>query len=430
MPVADRVEPGAATARAVGGASRARLACWCETGLGLSLLLLPSQLALLPRGVAPLTAFAGLCAAGLVGMRPPATLTVLRRPAAIFAALILWGALSATWSIDPARSVLLDLRLLGLSLAAIALAAAADRIAEPRRVALFLLAGIALGIALAGGDLLSAGGLSHIVSVRPFFGSRFNQIAAGLTLLVLPATAVLLRRGRVGLAWIAAVGMTAVVYVLDDTTAKIALAVSLPAAALLYWRRRVLARVAAGLTALAILCAPLTLPRLAGLPAIFATVDAVKASAGHRLAIWSFVGDRIAERPWAGWGLDAARAIPGGTADFRVGQVWLPLHPHDAALQVWLELGAPGAVLLALLVGLLWLYLAEVRWPRIYAAAAGGSLAAATAVGLSGWGIWQEWWIGTQSLALFAILVMARAAIPRGSFEASLNEAPQDDVVL
>ena len=52
----------------------------------------------------------------------------------------------------------------------------------------------------------------------------------------------------------------------------------------------------------------------------------------------------------------------------------MPLHPHNAALQVWLELGAPGAVLFALLVALVWNALARVEWPPLFAAAAGASL--------------------------------------------------------
>jgi len=67
-------------------------------------------------------------------------------------------------------------------------------------------------------------------------------------------------------------------------------------------------------------------------------------------------------------------------------------------------------VLFALLVTLLWLRLGEAPWPRLYAAAAGGSLAAALAIALSGWGVWQEWWLGTLAMAMFAVSVMARAA--------------------
>ncbi|HEV2335921.1 MAG TPA: O-antigen ligase family protein [Stellaceae bacterium] len=372
--------------------------------------MLPSLLALLPHGAAPLAGFAGLCAAGLALVDPPYDFSALRRPAAILCALAVWGGLSATWSIDPWRSLILDLRLAGLFSVALALAAASSRIAAPRRLALFFAAGTALGIVLAICDLAGAGSLSHYVSIRPFMAWRLNQIAAWLALILLPACALLVCRGQRLLALGAAAAMVAMVYALADTTAKLAFGASLPMAALVYFRRGAVCRIAAALAIFAILSAPVTLPRLAHLPSVFATVDAFKGSAGHRLLIWSFTGARIAERPIAGWGLDSARAIPGGKVEIRPGQAALPLHPHDAALQVWLELGFPGAGLFALLVGLLWLRLGEAPWPRLYAAAAGGSLFAATAIALSAWGIWQEWWLGTLALALFATMVMAREA--------------------
>jgi O-antigen ligase len=383
---------------------------WLEAGLNFCALVLPALLTLVPRGTAPLAGLAGLCAAGLVLANPPYRMSRLGHPAALLGALLLWGALSAAWSIDPGRSLVLEMRLAGLFLVALALAAAASRVASPRRLTLFLFAGTAIGIALAWGDLASAGGLSQYVSVRDFGAPRLNPIAAWLAILLLPASALLLCRGRVPLAVVVAGVMPAAVLTLADTTAKAALALSLPVAALLYFRRRAVAHIAAALSIVVILSAPMTLPRLARLPSVFATVDAFKDSAGHRLLIWSFTGDRIAGRPVLGWGLDAARAIPGGKDEIRPGQEWLPLHPHDAALQVWLELGAPGAALFALLVGLLWLRLGEVAWPPLYAAASGGSLAAALVIAFSSWGIWQEWWLGTIGLAMFMTLVMARAA--------------------
>jgi len=393
-----------------GRAAAALLSAGLETGLGVCALLLPPLLALTPRGAAALAAIAGLGAAGLVLMRPPWRDAALRWPASLLVALLLWGALSAAWSIGPGRSLILDARLAGLFAAGLALSMAARRIAAPWRLSVFFLAGTGLAVALALYDLASGGGLSRYVTVRGFAAPRLNQIAAWLAMLAAPGTALLLGRGRRLLALAAGLVMAATVVVLAGTAAKVALALSLAVMALICLRRGAVTRVAAALSIVFILTAPLTLPRLAQLPRVYAAVDAFKESAGHRLLIWSFVGDRIAERPFAGWGLDAARAIPGGKLEIRPGERWLPLHPHNAALQLWLELGAPGAALLALFVGWLWLRLAAVAWPPLYAAAAGGSLAAALAVGDASWGVWQEWWIGTLGLALFAILTMARAA--------------------
>src|SRR5437764_2759206 len=145
--------------------SPARIASWLEAGLDLCALLLPPVLVLVPHGVAPLVGFAGLCAAGLVAATPPYRPDLLRFPAAILTGLLLWGAASATWSIDPGRSLVLEARLAGLFAAGFALAAAADRIAAPQRLAAYLIAGIATGLVLTGYDLLSDGGLSGLVSV-------------------------------------------------------------------------------------------------------------------------------------------------------------------------------------------------------------------------------------------------------------------------
>src|SRR3954451_7430182 len=78
-------------------------AAWCEAGVGLCALLLMPLLATVPHGIAPLAAVSRLCAAGLVAASRPLHLLRLGIPAAILAGLLLWGAVSALWALDPAR---------------------------------------------------------------------------------------------------------------------------------------------------------------------------------------------------------------------------------------------------------------------------------------------------------------------------------------
>jgi O-antigen ligase len=308
---------------------------------------------------------------------------------------------------------MLDMRLVGLFVSALALAAAARSVADPARLVRLLLFGTGVGMALAWLDLKTQGGLAQLVSVRDFSAPRLNQIAVWLTLLVLPAAAFLYRRWPIWLAAAVAIVMGATVFALVDTTAKLALGAGIIATGAGFIRLRLFSRLAAIFSVLAILAAPLVLPRMAHDPGLFSRIDNYKESAGHRLLIWSFVGDRIAEHPLRGWGLDTSRSIPGGSVDARPGEKYLPLHPHNSALQVWLELGAPGAVLFALVIAGLWWRLGDARWPRLYSAATFGSFTAALAVAAAGWGIWAEWWLGTLALAMFAILLMARAVSPQ-----------------
>ena len=86
----------------------------------------------------------------------------------------------------------------------------------------------------------------------------------------------------------------------------------------------------------------------------------------------------------------------------------MPLHPHNAALQFWLELGVPGVVLFALLIALAWRALARAAWPRLFVAAAAASLTIGLVGCFATYGIWQEWWLGTLWFSLFLVLTMAR----------------------
>jgi O-antigen ligase len=259
------------------------------------------------------------------------------------------------------------------------------------------------------------GALTAPFQERPFIGAALNHAEDGLAFLILPlATALMLRR-QWGLAAVLVLVTAAVVCILVGETARTAFLLGLAAALVLYGWRRALTRAAAMLSVVLIVTAPLLFPALVRIDAVADAARHMKDSLWHRLQIWSFVGDRIAEKPLLGWGLDSSRAIPGGNQPIPggyPGQVMLPLHPHNAPLQVWLELGVPGALLLAAFTTTAWLALGKAPWPRPYAAAAGGSLAAALVVALASYGIWQEWLISSEFLTLFLILVMARVARP------------------
>lgn len=391
-----------------------RVAVWFEAGLDASALLFFPLLVLVPRSIAPLVSAAGLCAAGLLlsarGFRPQPALV---RTVMVFACLLAWGMVSALWSEDPWRSLVLSARLAGMFAAGLALIAAADRIAAPRRLMRCVLGGLTLGIAMAATELGSHGVLGALVTERPYQAARLNQASVSFAILLPPVCAFLACRGYAAFALVIATATVATIYALAGTSAKAAAAVGLALGGLLYLGPTRAARAAAVISLVLVITAPMSVARLERLSGLVETADQIKLSAGHRLLIWSFVGSRIAERPLVGWGLDSSRAIPGGKDPIRPGEDWLPLHPHNAALQLWLELGAPGAVLFALLVAHAWCRLAAVSWPRLFAAAAGASLTIALMASFTTYGIWQEWWLGTLWFTLFVILVMGHIAQQR-----------------
>src|SRR5579883_2632305 len=140
-------------------------------------------------------------------------------------------------------------------------------------------------------------------------------------------------------------------------------------------------------------------------------------SAIHRFLIWHFAIDRIAEKPLLGWGLDASRALPGGSEPIEEprlpellhgGTLWMPLHPHNAALQWRVELGLPGAALATLVVlYILWCASAPETGPPALRAASLAAVAGALVVAMLSYGFWQAWW--QSSLWLIGALMVALA---------------------
>ena len=149
-----------------------------------------------------------------------------------------------------------------------------------------------------------------------------------------------------------------------------------------------------------------------------------KPSALHRLEIWSFVAEHIKQHPIAGWGLDAARRLPGGTSQviihhcdaanrpdgIALSSQTLPLHSHNAILQVWLELGGIGVALgFGPLVFMIWQAFRTPAW-RAWPAQAmiSGTAIAAVSVGLVSFGIWQEWFLSGLFVAAAFVVLAAR----------------------
>ena len=172
----------------------------------------------------------------------------LRVPAALFGLLLLWGGLSALWAIEPARSLVKDMQLAGLFAAAIALAAAARSIADRAAAGASGDRRDRARPCLASIDFGTSGGLSRYVT-RAALRAAAPQPDRGLARdHAAAARGVLSPRPRCCSRIAAAFAMGATVLLLDGTAAKTALLLSLPVAALLYLRRRAVARIAAALS--------------------------------------------------------------------------------------------------------------------------------------------------------------------------------------
>ncbi len=131
-------------------------------------------------------------------------------------------------------------------------------------------------------------------------------------------------------------------------------------------------------------------------------ISSHKPSWAHRLVIWDFVSDHIKQAPYFGWGLEASRSLPSTTVDVFLPTKesflslnTLPLHPHNAFLQVWLESGVIGAFLLACF---LWSFLNIIKKrfsDPLDRALLGGTFLNFLIPFYVSFGIWQTWWLST-----------------------------------
>jgi O-antigen ligase len=116
-----------------------------------------------------------------------------------------------------------------------------------------------------------------------------------------------------------------------------------------------------------------------------------------RLEIWDFISRRALQSPFIGHGTEATKSITFDTA-----QLYQPgktiLHPHNFALQLWIEFGAFGAALGAAFLGdiLSRIYKFDLPLRRFSLALLMASLSVAS----TGYGLWQGWWLGVFCLLI------------------------------
>lgn len=325
-------------------------------------------------------------------------------------AFAVWASASTIWADDPMAALHI---LPSVVLAAVAgvfiLATADDLDATERRAAgTALVAGFAIALVLlmlecAARLALDRSPVSYFFVRREFHLSIFNRGVATLALLVWPAAAVIQHRRHAG-----AAGLIAVTFLLVIQYESMAAILALVLGALvLAAARRSPRHVAAALAALIVLAIALA-PALPRMPAIVAIVEqpGITVSVSHRMAIWHFAAKTIAARPILGWGLNASRDIPGGQEEIAAREELMPLHPHNAFLQWWLELGAVGALLGAGLI-LLAIRGAVGRAGALEPAAALAAVTAAVAIAAVGYGIWQGWWMCALWLAAATMATVA-----------------------
>jgi O-antigen ligase len=330
--------------------------------------------------------------------------------------LMAWGAITALWAPEPGRAALLAITLAAMMV----LAHGAAGAAQGARLMPWIGFGLVFGVAAAFADWQSGNALRAAVR-------GLKEIPEALMFGLKPAAsfmALLLPMGF-ALPWpwsvraMLLMAGAAVLISLPGETARLATVAGLGAALFSLAAPRLVPKLVGAGVAVLILLMPLLVAFIPQIPSA-----SLPPSAVHRLVIWDFAAARIAERPLTGWGLEASRAMPGGRARPDAATLdrlnitapaqraflasphveVMPLHPHNGALQLWLELGGIGALIGAALMLALGFAASRSGAPAVGA----GMLASAAVTGMLSFGLWQAWWVASLLLAMVALALLPK----------------------
>ncbi|MCA6277311.1 MAG: O-antigen ligase family protein [Phenylobacterium sp.] len=355
-------------------------------------------------GFAPAVALAGLLTALSVRIRTEDRALLL----ALFTALV-WACASAFWS--PWRPADLDEQtglklvfMLALYGCAVSAARAVPEARLPKLLSGLATAAGVLALFLLFEALTSAAGYKVLLgligqAVRPDYAIK--NVAQGLyvlTLLAPPALAAVSGRTRWILGLVLGAGIIGPALVFGYDAPLLALACAILAAGLVLGLPSLGPRLLAGLSAGGVLLAPVLAKGAFALGLDERIAPFLSESWLQRLGYWGKAVDWIWARPLPGWGLDASRAFGPG----------IQLHPHNAPLQIWMELGLIGAVAAAIVWASIFSGLSRpVRTPA--AAAATATAVAYLIFGAVSFGVWQEWWLALGALSALACILVLRA---------------------
>ena len=381
---------------------RFSLGTWCGWVVVFGLAVTPIVGWLVPMGFATVLGFLGLLALPAIRVRDE------QRPTAVFLLLLLiWAAMSTAWSpyhpSKPGNNTALKLAAqLPLYWAVIC----AGWRAAPRLKTLGLKV-LAWGAALFGVLLFIEfatdvqvydylhihylGPIRHDISQAHIAHSSF--VLAVIWPLALAAAVKTRITPWVAVPAVAGLLAAAVRFGADAPVLAVLLALMVGFAAWCW--PRATPRALAGLGVVYLLAAPAVVWAVRASGRYGAIQDAIPLSWSERMGFWSHTVDWIRNHPLRGWGLDASRMFGPG----------IVLHPHDDALQLWLELGLVGVLLAA---GVWWTTVSRLARPErdIGAVAVTASASVYLLFGALNFGVWQEWWLALAALIAVVAALM------------------------
>ncbi|MBT4770387.1 MAG: O-antigen ligase family protein [Rhodospirillaceae bacterium] len=357
----------------------------------------------------------------------PRVYNLIRTPFGLFlAALVGWSFVTVFWAPEFMGSLFAWVRitllfLLGFSILVIISRLDEDQLSVARRVLAF--AGLII-LGLFAGEIMTDGAVSSLLKGRPIFGMEpVSRGTAILAVIIWPVAVILARHMtrqffKILLPLLAVGTAYFLCKELTFLASQLALMIGSVSFAFIYVFRRWALTLILGGFALIAVSAPVISLYVVNPAALQEMGVHLPEPQEHRLAIWSFVSDLTADAPIIGHGFDSSRWIGGNyVARLMAEHVeipytsgLLPLHPHNAVMQIWLELGLVGILCLLGMIFGLYRMLLSYQQDRLVLAAGGAMLVTFISIASISFGIWQNWWLATGWLGAATFFLAARKA--------------------
>ena len=317
-------------------------------------------------------------------------------PGVLLFGLLVWAAISIFWTTDPGAAIPKFSGTVALVVAGLVFLSACSPFGDNQQR--FCLAGNCLALCILGGALVL---VPVWTADEPDPLVHFNRGLGFLAIAIWPAIAVATRR-LFGVALYAL--PFCLFFAFESNAALAAMLLGGAAFAAVYAAPRISGRAMVSVIAAYMLAAPV-IHKDVPPPGILSLID-LPQSAHHRLVIWSYTTDRIVERPLLGWGFYASRRVSEITSAKPLER---SLHPHNVALQLWLELGTVGGLLGAALFAAIADRVRRLSTDRLRLAAAAASCISAFTIAQVGYGLWQSWWLAALFLCAGFVMITCGA---------------------
>ncbi|MCF8479095.1 MAG: O-antigen ligase family protein [Rhodospirillum sp.] len=352
------------------------------------------------------------------GSRGDPYLILPSRPSVLFmvgVAFPLWALVTLAWSPSPTAGARGAISMVVIALGGVLCVRCLNSLSDPihkRRLVGLLSAAVLAGATVVILEALSGGLLLPLI--KPSLLSledRVSSLNSGVIIGFLLAWVLVmgaLEQGRRPLAGGLAVGMVLMVFLSNSESAKAALimAISTGVASLLLgrWALR-LVFLGYGMV---LVLTPFVFRHILTDTLFREMAPSLPFSLQHRFIMWRHVSEWVFEHPILGWGIGSSRSFEHERVvrDFFLGEFgWvqkslqvMPIHPHNASLQIWLDLGVVGLVIVILFLFLSLAFLERRERSRWHQAGVTGLTAGGLVVTLGTFSMWQGWLMASAAL--------------------------------